>query len=55
MNLWGHVQPVKGPPSSAVSLSGVVSLGSSLTAPPWLVKRVRMGPPQPHHSGCVQG
>ena len=44
MNLRGHIQPVRAPPPSAASPPAPVSLGSSLTAPPGPVRRVRRGP-----------
>ena len=58
MNLWGHVQPVRAPSPSAASPPALVSLGSSLTAPPGTVRRVRRGrlltsPPAPAPPECV--
>lgn len=60
MNLRGQIQPVRAPPPSAASPPAPVSLGSSLTAPPGPVRRVRRGPlltslPLPRQSGSVQG
>ena len=57
MNLRGHIQPVRAPPPSAASPPAPVSLGSSLTAPPGPVRRVRRGPlltvPPPPPPECV--
>ena len=58
MNLWGHIQPVRAPPPSAVSPPALVSLGSSLTAPPGTIRSVRRGrlltsPPAPAPPECV--
>ena len=57
MNLRGHIQPVRAPPPSAASPPAPVSLGSSLTAPPGPVRRVRRGPlltvPPPPQPECV--